>query len=108
MFSGWVQARSHPRPGLGLVRSSTESVLRLHARRVVRVPAITRSSQIYSIRRPEIARAMTSCWISDVPSKIVWIRLSGSASGEGCSAVPSTSDFVLGACWPMLPIPPRR
>ena len=27
----------------------------------------------YSIRRPAIARAMTSCWISDVPSKIVWI-----------------------------------
>jgi hypothetical protein len=27
----------------------------------------------HSIRRPEIARAMTSCWISLVPSKIVWI-----------------------------------
>ena len=24
-----------------------------------------------------MARAMTSCWISDVPSKIVWIKLSG-------------------------------
>ena len=30
-------------------------------------------SQIYSIRRPLIARAITSCWISDVPSKIVWL-----------------------------------
>lgn len=26
----------------------------------------------YSTRKPEIARAMTSCWISDAPSKIVW------------------------------------
>lgn len=24
------------------------------------------------MRRPEIARAITNCWISDVPSKIVW------------------------------------
>lgn len=23
--------------------------------------------------KPEMARAMTSCWISDVPSKIVWV-----------------------------------
>ena len=30
----------------------------------------------YSIRRPDIARAITSCWISLVPSKIVWIKLS--------------------------------
>jgi hypothetical protein len=29
--------------------------------------------RIYSIRRPDIARAITSCWISRVPSKIVWI-----------------------------------
>jgi len=28
----------------------------------------------YSMRRPEIALAMTSCWISLVPSKIVWFR----------------------------------
>ncbi len=33
-------------------------------------------SQIYSIRRPEIARAITSCWISLVPSKIVWLTVS--------------------------------
>ncbi len=25
----------------------------------------------YSTRRPEIARAITNCWISDVPSKMV-------------------------------------
>jgi hypothetical protein len=25
------------------------------------------------MRRPEMARAMTSCWISLVPSTIVWI-----------------------------------
>jgi hypothetical protein len=30
----------------------------------------------HSIRRPEIARAITSCWISLVPSKIVWLRSS--------------------------------
>jgi hypothetical protein len=29
----------------------------------------------YSMRRPEMACAMTSCWISDVPSKIVWFNL---------------------------------
>ena len=34
-------------------------------------------SQIYSMRRPEIARAITSCWISEVPSKIVWITVPG-------------------------------
>lgn len=27
----------------------------------------------YSILRPDMARAITSCWISDVPSKIVWV-----------------------------------
>ena len=27
----------------------------------------------YSTRRPEIARAITSCWISEVPSKMVWL-----------------------------------
>jgi hypothetical protein len=26
---------------------------------------------VYSTRRPEIARAITSCWISEVPSKMV-------------------------------------
>jgi hypothetical protein len=25
----------------------------------------------YSTRKPEIARAMTNCWISEVPSKMV-------------------------------------
>ncbi len=34
-------------------------------------------SRIYSMRRPEIARAITNCWISDVPSKIVWFTVSG-------------------------------
>ena len=28
---------------------------------------------LYSMRRPEIARAITNCWISLVPSKMVWI-----------------------------------
>ena len=27
----------------------------------------------YSILKPDMALAMTSCWISDVPSKIVWL-----------------------------------
>ncbi len=30
-------------------------------------------TSIYSMRRPEMARAMTSRWISEVPSKIVWL-----------------------------------
>jgi hypothetical protein len=29
-----------------------------------------RCGEVYSTRRPEIARAITSCWISEVPSKI--------------------------------------
>ncbi len=32
--------------------------------------------QDHSIRRPDIARAITICWISEVPSKIVWFTLS--------------------------------
>ena len=28
------------------------------------------------MRSPKIARAITNCWISLVPSKIVWIKLS--------------------------------
>ena len=48
---------------------------------------------IYSIRRPEIARLMTSCWISDVPSKIVWFNLSGfSTSILWCAVPPSRND----------------
>ena len=35
----------------------------------------------HSIRRPDIAREMTSCWISDVPSKIVWL-ISGDFPGR--------------------------
>jgi hypothetical protein len=34
-------------------------------------------TQNYSIRKPLIARAITSCWISDVPSKIVWLTVPG-------------------------------
>ena len=34
----------------------------------------------YSMRRPLMARLMTSCWISLVPSKIVWFKLSGFAT----------------------------
>jgi hypothetical protein len=44
----------------------------------------------YSIRRPEIARAMTTCWISDVPSKIVWFRVSESAQAVWCCLMPLT------------------
>jgi hypothetical protein len=47
-------------------------------------------AQLRSIRRPEMARAITSCWISLVPSKIVWIRLSGSAGVVRCFAVRSS------------------
>ena len=31
------------------------------------------STQIYTIRSPEMARLMTSCWICSVPSKMSWI-----------------------------------
>ena len=41
----------------------------------------------YSIRRPLIARAITSCWISLVPSKIVWILASRCQRSTGYSRV---------------------
>ena len=39
----------------------------------------------YSSRIPEIARAITSCWISDVPSKIVMIFASRCQRSTGAS-----------------------
>jgi len=44
----------------------------------------------YSIRRPEIARLMTNCWISLVPSKIVWLTLTGFVSDVQCCHVALT------------------
>ena len=46
--------------------------------------------QNYSIRMPLIARAITSCWISLVPSKIVWLTLTGFVSDAHCCHVPLT------------------
>ena len=40
------------------------------------------------MRKPEIARLMTSCWISLVPSKIVWLKLSKFAASISCCSVP--------------------
>ena len=54
--------------------------------------------QIYSMRKPDIAREITSCWISLVPSKIVWIRLSDSAGVARCFAVRSSRDDTPQAC----------
>ena len=45
------------------------------------------SPPIYSIRRPDIARAITSCWISLVPSKIVWLTVLGFPGVTSCGAV---------------------
>ena len=43
------------------------------------------NQQDYSILRPDMARAMTSCWISLVPSKIVWlIPCRPDRSVQGC------------------------
>ena len=50
--------------------------------------------QNHSIRRPDIAREMTSCWISDVPSKIVWLTLTGSVSAAQCCPVSLTWAFA--------------
>ena len=47
----------------------------------------------YSIRRPEMALLMTSCWISLVPSKIVWLTLTGFVSDAQCCHVPPTWAF---------------
>ena len=39
----------------------------------------------YSILKPDMALAMTSCWISDVPSKIVWLISDRPVRfGQGC------------------------
>ena len=48
---------------------------------------LSRSEYAYSMRRPEIARAITSCWISLVPSKIVWILASRCQRSTGYSRV---------------------
>ncbi len=39
----------------------------------------------YCSREPEIARAMTSCWISDVPSKMVYTFESRCQRSSGAS-----------------------
>ena len=57
-------------------------------RRQARVQRRLGGTRIYSMRRPEIARLMTSCWISLVPSKIVWIISGGSALARVCCGVP--------------------
>jgi hypothetical protein len=44
---------------------------------------------------PEIARLMTSCWISLVPSKIVWLTLTGFVSAAQCCHVPLTRRFAI-------------
>ena len=49
---------------------------------------------LYSIRIPEIARAITSCWISEVPSKIVWLTVPGFPGVALCSAVGGTWCFA--------------
>ncbi len=40
-------------------------------------------TQRYSIRRPEIARLITSCWICSVPSKMSWVLRTVQASQSG-------------------------
>ena len=45
------------------------------------------AGEIHSMRRPDIARAITSCWISLVPSKIVWILASRCQRSTGYSRV---------------------
>ena len=46
------------------------------------------------MRRPEIAREITSCWISLVPSKIVWLTLTGFVSAAQCCPVSLTWAFA--------------
>ena len=86
-------------------RDSTGS--RLHARK----PMIT--GVFYSTRRPEIARAITSCWISLVPSKIVWIvdsteeRKYNSAVSKSCRDELSQNASFCDGSWPCWPLPRR-
>ena len=48
------------------------------------------------MRRPDIARAITSCWISLVPSKIVWLTFSGFPGAPWCRGVLVTWCFTDG------------
>ena len=48
----------------------------------------------HSIRRPDIARVMTSCRISLAPSKIVWITLSDVAILASCARVAVNRTFA--------------
>ena len=58
-----------------------------------RAPSRAQGAQVtYSIRRPEIAREMTSCWICSVPSKmsmVSWNRPTVSPESVKCSWVGS-------------------
>ena len=56
----------------------------------------TSVASLYSMRRPEIARAITSCWISLVPSKMVWIRLLNLTDATSCRAVHVTWCYANG------------
>jgi hypothetical protein len=49
----------------------------------------------YGMRRPEIAREMTSCWISLVPSKIVKLTFTGFVNTAQCCHVPLTRGFAI-------------
>ena len=68
--TGVVRAGEVPHDGRAPLRGSTERIAFL-------ISGTEIGERIYSTRRPEIARAMTSCWISEVPSKIVWLTVPG-------------------------------
>jgi hypothetical protein len=106
---GSDQAQDASRRGTGIRRVLTESAKRAHAR-IRRAGEITRdetrdgrsataiadrpSTRNHSIRRPEIAREMTSCWICSVPSKMSWLTFTGFVNAAQCCHVPLTRAFA--------------
>ena len=80
--SRMVAMREHSTPDLAQILGMASL-----NRSCVRYDDVATLWSVYSIRRPDIARAMTSCWISDVPSKIVWILASRCQRSTGYSRV---------------------
>jgi hypothetical protein len=82
-----VEAHSQPASGTLQCLEHGDGAASGTAKHLHHAEAIGRGSVVilsgHSMRIPLIARAITNCWISLVPSKIVWITVQGFL---GCDA----------------------
>lgn len=103
-----ARTRRHPRPrtrptnrmAMAMTTTTTTTLTNRS-----RCPAVDENG--YSMRMPLIARAITSCWISDVPSKIVWFSVPGLLGVDECCSMPLGSGFADvgdGSCQSVRPI----